>query len=154
MPSTMRRLSSNGCPLRPSFEGSKGATRSHCSFVNWVNLDLCTTYQACCIITHRYKRHALVPDVIAIPGFTMCVLAARALGSNQRSPIFASANFPWFPPSENLPASSSVSSTQWSGSLMIPSIRTAICSGLCSDQVPAWRGSTPSGATYTEPCAS
>src|SRR5699024_11914124 len=31
MPSTIILLFSNGCPLRPSFEGSNGSIRSHCS---------------------------------------------------------------------------------------------------------------------------
>src|SRR5690625_3668866 len=39
MPSTTLRLSRNGCPCRPELEGSRGSIRSHCSSVNWRNLD-------------------------------------------------------------------------------------------------------------------
>ena len=37
MPSTILRLSLNGCPLRPAFDGSNGAICAHCSSVRHRN---------------------------------------------------------------------------------------------------------------------
>lgn len=60
MPSTTRRLSANGRPRRPAFEGSNGSIRSHCSSVNTryrEPVDL--TPPDCREPPAKYWRHAL-----------------------------------------------------------------------------------------------
>src|SRR5699024_3129168 len=61
----------NGCPCRPAFEGNRGSIRSHCSSVNWRNLDFARAIQPPSRASSvSYGRHALVEDrarMLALP---------------------------------------------------------------------------------------
>src|SRR5690625_794925 len=63
MPSTIILLFSNGCPLRPSFEGSNGSIRSHCSSERARSRDavVIAIPQPSRQNPLTYGRHALVP---------------------------------------------------------------------------------------------
>lgn len=66
MPSTTRRLSPNGWPRRPSFEGSNGAIRCHCSSVKTLNRESDLTTPDCREPQLKYGRHALDAQTIAL----------------------------------------------------------------------------------------
>src|SRR5699024_4181273 len=66
MPSTTLRLSRNGCPWRPELEGSRGSIRSHCSSVNWRNLDFVRAIRTPSRESPLSNgRHALVAQPVA-----------------------------------------------------------------------------------------
>jgi len=59
IPSTTRRLSPNGCPRRPAFEGSNGSIRAHCSSPMYRNRETVVTRPESRKAVPIYGRHAL-----------------------------------------------------------------------------------------------